>query len=135
MKNLILLSVFLMLMSCAPKDPEIIKQGSVYDIRGFELKLEEGVLSVKNTYFEKVSRLQISAEYVKGQDVVGSFTSVGLALEPGDVREYRLVIPQGTEKVKVSYREYPYGEGDTAMFLPNIGKLGKTGAVYFMLNE
>jgi hypothetical protein len=135
MRKFIFLPIFLMLLSCAPREPEMISKGAVYDIPGFALKLEEEVLSVRNTYFEKVSRLQVSAEYIKDDAVIGSFASVGLALEPGDERAYKLVIPQGTEKVKVTYREYPYSESDTAMFIANTGKLGKTGAVYFMLNE
>jgi hypothetical protein len=104
-------------------------------MRGFELSLEDNVLTVKNTYSEKVSRLQVDAEYIKDDAVIGTFVSVGIALEPGGERLYTLVIPQGTDKVKVSYREYPYGEEGGSLFIPNTGRVGKTGAVYFILKN
>ncbi len=135
MKKLVIIPLLFFLLSCAAKEPETAASGSAYEIRGFSIRLENGVLSVRNTYFEKVSRLQIKAEYIKDGSIAGTFVSVGLALEPGDVREYRLVIPAGTEKVRVIYREYPYGEGDEAFFLPNTGRVGTTGSVYFLLNE
>jgi len=135
MRKLAVIAVLFTLFACAPREPEIVKQGAVYEIRGFSLSLDNSVLTVKNTYFEKVSRLQVNAEYIKDDAVIGTFVSVGIALEPGGERSYKLVIPQGTDKVKVAYREYPHGEGDAALFLPNIGKVGKTGAVYFIMNQ
>jgi len=135
MRKFAVIPLLFIIFACASFEPEIVNQGAVYEMRGFELSLEDNVLTVKNTYSEKVSRLQVDAEYIKDDAVIGTFVSVGIALEPGGERLYTLVIPQGTDKVKVSYREYPYGEEGGSLFIPNTGRVGKTGAVYFILKN
>jgi hypothetical protein len=141
MKKIKLLSTTMLmafLFSCVQAEKVVLSPAQAYSSPHFEITLQNGdktELKVKNTSIEEKFRMQLDVEFLSGDEKTGGWQAMGLTMVSGDEMNYVLDLPEGTDKLKVHFKEIMYSkEADQDAMNSSLSKTGDFGVIYFNLN-